>query len=360
VIHLDAGTRQLILSCIVLLARLSHVIDTASHRQHARPRGAWRSHSRSVAVCAILAACATALACAGCGFGPKVAASPANLRVTGDFGAHTVTDVSVGAAGKQGRQTDLDALERHAKVKTRPSASPADGGPTVTSIDGRPTSTGSDHWFFYVNGVQPTHSAAAFTVNKGDHLWWDLHDAQAADRVPAVVGSFPEPFLNGLFGRRYPSTIECGPGMKAVCASITQRFTHFHIPLSPAGVGYGSGTDSLSINVGTWDQVDGEVVAGLIAKGTDASGVYAHFTDAGRRLALENEAGHVVRTLGAGAGLVAATTGPSDVPTWVITGTDHAGVVAAARAMTVSSLAGHFALVVQGAHHYPVPTVGES
>jgi hypothetical protein len=303
---------------------------------------------------AAVAAMATALACAGCSFGPKTAASPTNLRITGDFGTHTITDAKVKIATPP--ETDLKALQAHAQVVTRP-GSTATSGPTVTSINGSAT-TGADHWFFFLNGVEPTKSPAAFTVNKGDHFWWDRHDAQAADRVPAVVGSFPEPFLNGLFGRRYPSTLECPSAMKPACTAITAQFTHFHIPLSPAAAGYGSGTDSLSINVGTWEQINDEVVTQLIARGPSASGVYAHFTDDGTHLDLENEAGHVVRTLGAGAGLVAATTGPSDVPTWVITGTDRAGVIAAARAVTPSALAGHFALVVQGSRHYPVPIAG--
>ena len=301
-------------------------------------------------------AAATALACTACSFGPKVAGGAAHLRITADFGTHTVADVSASAA--HSRQTDLQALEAHAKITTTPGSVAV--GPSVTSINGRPAATGTDRWHFYLNGVEPTKSAAEFTINKGDRFWWDLHDSRTMTKTQAVVGSFPEPFLHGLFGRRYPSTIECGKGMETACAAITAQFTHFHIPLSQAAAGYGSGTDSLSVNVGTWRELRGEVITGLVEKGPGASGVYARFTDSGQRLELENEAGHVVRTLGAGAGMVAAIAGPSDVPTWVVTGTDAAGVAAAAHAMTVSSLAGRFALVVQGGHDYPVPVAGAS
>ena len=63
----------------------------------------------------------------------------------------------------------------------------------------------------------------------------------------------------------------------------------------------------------------------------------------------------MARTLGAGAGLIAATADQSSVPTWMITGTDPAGVLAAARALTPQTLHDHFALAVDGATQVPVP-----
>jgi hypothetical protein len=45
----------------------------------------------------------------------------------------------------------------------------------------------------------------------------------------------------------------------------------------------------------------------------------------------------------------------SSEPTWLITGTDAAGVTAAAGALTQSALHDHFALAVQGSTRVPVP-----
>ncbi len=64
-------------------------------------------------------------------------------------------------------------------------------------------------WFYYVNGVEAPKGAAATNVHPGDHIWWDRHDWSQTDSVPAVVGSFPEPFLNGLEGKRLPVRVEC-------------------------------------------------------------------------------------------------------------------------------------------------------
>jgi hypothetical protein len=301
---------------------------------------------------AALAALATALACAGCGFGPGAGSSAVDLRVTENFGAHTLKSLDLGTV--EGSETDMQLLQHHFRVGTKY------GGGFVESIDGH---SGAGHrydWFFYVNGIQATKGAAETEVYKGDHVWFDLHGWQATDSIPAIVGAFPEPFEHGTGGRRYPSTISFSPGLKSAAAEITDQFTRLHIPLSSADPGYGA-TDVLSINVGTWDQLEGEVVAELIRYGPGSSGVYAHFSQGGQQLDLENESGQVVKRLGADSGLIAAVANSDDpAPTWLVTGTDRAGVMAAARAFTTRSLADHFALAVHGTTQYPVPLTGSS
>jgi len=48
----------------------------------------------------------------------------------------------------------------------------------------------------------------------------DLHDWTATDSVPAVVGSYPEPFLHGTGGKRLPTTIECASDVTAACTVV--------------------------------------------------------------------------------------------------------------------------------------------
>ena len=59
--------------------------------------------------------------------------------------------------------------------------------------------------------------------------------------------------------------------------------------------------------------------------------------------------------MGAGAGLVAATGNNSTAPVWLVTGTNAAGVSAAAAALTAARLDDHFALAVYGNADLPVP-----
>jgi hypothetical protein len=298
---------------------------------------------------AAVAALATAVVCSGCGFGPGIGTGAVKLRVTENFGSTTLTTLDAGRI--TGSETDMQLLEHHVMVGTKY------GGGFVESIDGH-SGTGHDYdWFYYVNGIQATKGAAETKLYKGDNVWFDLHDwsASGANGVPAVVGAFPEPFQNGTGGRRYPSTISWSSGLKPAATEITDQFTRLHIPLSPAHPGYGA-NDVLSVNVGTWGQLYGEVAAELLKYGPGTSGVYAHFAQGGHQLDLEDAAGKVVTRLGPNSGLIAAIANSQDpVPTWLVTGTDRAGVMAAARAFTTQSLADHFALAVHGDTHYPVP-----
>jgi len=295
-----------------------------------------------------VAVLAVVLACGGCGLGPGSPTKGVSLTVTGEFGTRHISAVSRGKV--PGSETVMRMLERSFKISTRY------GGGFVESINGlTPSGTHTD-WFYYVNGVQAAKGAAATAVHAGDHIWWDLHDWSATENIPAVVGSFPEPFTSGIGGKRYPVTLECGTSVDAACEQATKALTAQHIPASSQLLGTGSGTETLGIVVGTWKEIQVQVGAALIAHGPSASGVYARFTGpGGDQLQLLDPGGHVVRTLGAGAGLIAATSGQSSVPTWMVTGTDPAGVLAAARALTPAALHDHFALAVDGATHVPVP-----
>jgi Domain of unknown function (DUF4430) len=296
----------------------------------------------------VLAALAAVLACGGCGLGPGPGTSGVTLTITRGFGSR-----QVGALSKKqvpGSETVMRMLERSYRVSTRY------GGGFVDSIDGlHPTSARTD-WFYYVNGVQAPKGAASTGIHAGDHIWWDLHDWSATDSVPAVVGSFPEPFVNGIAGKRYPVTVECAADVGSACKRVTAALNTAHVPAAPQLLGTGSGPDTIGIVVGTWSQIRGEVAAELIDYGPGASGVYAKFAGPeGRSLQLLNPRKQVVRTLGAGAGLVAATADSSSVPTWMVTGTDVAGVDAAAAALTPAALHDHFALAVDGTAKLPVP-----
>jgi Domain of unknown function (DUF4430) len=290
------------------------------------------------------------IAVAGCGLGPGPGTSKVSLTVTRGFGTHQVAVIEKSRV--PGSETVMRMLERSFPITTRY------GGGFVQSIDGLGPSSPQTDWFYYVNGVLAAKGAAGTSVHAGDHIWWDLHDYSATQTIPAVVGSFPEPFVNGVGGKRYPVTIECANDVSAACKSVTATMNAAHVPAAPQLLGTGSGTDTLGIVVGTWNDIRAQVGAQLIAYGPGASGVYARFVHGGSELALLNPGGHIARTLGAGAGLVAATGTQSTVPTWMITGTNVAGVNAAARALTAQALHNHFALAVDGSTDVPVPLQG--
>lgn len=287
------------------------------------------------------AAVVLVVALAGCGLGAGRAPSAITLTVTRDFGAQAVRSPSPPRV--RGQETVMSLLMRNATVSTRY------GGGFVQSIDG--SSGGSaggrpSDWFYYINGVEAPQGAAATNVHPGDHIWWDLHDWSQTDSVPAVVGSYPEPFLNGIGGKRLPVRIECAVISSAPCQTVSSRLRTLGVPAALAGIGPGDEPETLRVLVGPWSALRGDPAAHQIELGPRSSGVYARFAAGGGALMLLSEQGTVARTLTAGAGLLAATRYGEEAPTWVITGTDAAGVGAAAHALAPSTLARRFALAL--------------
>ena len=297
------------------------------------------------ALLALLAALALpALGIAGCGLGAGAAPRSVSLLLTRDFGARSL--LASGAPRVAGQETVMRLLMRNATVATRYS------GGFVQSIDGlaggeergRPVD-----WFYYVNGVEANRGAAATDVHPGDHIWWDRHDWSQSEDVPAVVGSFPEPFLNGVEGRRLPVRIECEAIAGAACRAVDAQLRALGVPAFLAGPSSSAGPGTLRVLVGVWSRVGADPVARLIGAGPRSSGVYATFSAGGRALVPLNGDGAPSPPLGAGTGLVGATRRGEEPPVWVVTGTDAAGVARAARAFRAAALQRRFAVAVTSA-----------
>jgi hypothetical protein len=307
-----------------------------------------RRSIRPAAPAALLGALAALLA--GCGAGAGSAPSSTRLTVTQDFGSRAQQVFT--APKVAGQETVMRLLERNAKVTTR------FGGGFVQSIDGvaggRRAGRPFD-WFYYVNGVEAAQGAAATRLHKGDRVWWDRHDWGAAMRVPAVVGSFPEPFAHGIDGKRLPVRIECADPAAAACDDVFEALTAQDVPAAKGGLRTAQSPETLRIIVGPWTAARGEPALARIEAGPARSGVYARPTADGGRIRLLNATGQVTRTLGPGTGLIAAVREGDDPPVWTVTGTDAAGVQAAAHAFGPRALANRFAVAVAGARALPLP-----
>jgi hypothetical protein len=301
-----------------------------------------------------LALAATALVLAGCGLGAGPVPHDTQLLVTRDFGAHVLANTP--APKIKGQETVMRLLMRNDHVSTRY------GAGFVQSINGL---AGGDEgsepvdWFYYVNGVEASEGAAATNVHAGDHIWWDHHDWSQTESIPEVVGSFPEPFLNGVGGKRYPVRIECASVSGYACRTVTERLRKLGVPAAIAGLGSGGEAESLRILVGPWRAIGNDLVVESMARGPRASGVYAEPSRDGASLALLDQQGKVVQTLAAGTGLIAATSRDEDEPVWVVSGTDGPGTEAAARDFDAASLEHHFAVAVSAGHVIPVPVDGK-
>ena len=287
-----------------------------------------------------------ALALAGCGLGAGSAPAHVSLLVTHGFGAATVLQTA--APKLSGADTVMRMLQRNATITTR------FGGGFVQSIDGLAGGGGLD-WFYYVNGVEQHKGAAATRLHNGDAVWWDRHDWSATQDIPAVVGSFPEPFVHGYGGSRLPLRIECTQVDSAACAAVSKVFAGYDLVAGRGCLLCSQYNLSLRVLVGPYATLLADPAADLLARGPAASGVYARFQDRGRTLALLDARGRVVRTAGPDTGLVAATRFMSQPPVWFVTGTDAAGVSAAVQAFTADTLDQHFAVAVSAGAAVPLP-----
>ena len=237
----------------------------------------------------------------------------------------------------------MSLLMRNASVSTRY------GGGFVQSIDGlsggqragRPVD-----WFYYVNGSEASEGAASRNVRRGDHIWWDQHDWSQTNHVPAVVGSFPEPFLSGVAGRRLLVRIECALITGRACRAVRERLRALSVPAAVAPLASGSGPGTLRLVVAPMDALGADPAAAMIRQGPSASGVYVRFPPGGHTLLVLDQDGHPALTLGPGAGLLAATATGQDAPVWFVTGTDAAGVERAAASFKQALLANRFAVAV--------------
>ncbi len=287
-----------------------------------------------------------ALATAGCGLGPGEGVGEVTLTVTRDYGAEPM----LRPVAEEASESDsvMRVLERSADISTRY------GGGFVQSIEGLEAEERfgrSSDWFFYVNGVESTVGAADYPLHGGEQIWWDYRDWTAAMRVPAVVGSWPEPFLNGYDGKRRPVAVVCMGGGGA-CDTARES-------LSAAGadVAAGSPQGAIRVLVGPWARVREDAAAAQIEGGPQVSGIFADFQRRGDsfRLVGLGVDGEPAQTFGSGAGLVAATRRYDAPPTWIVTGADEAAARAAASLLDAADLRDHYAVATEGSEETSLP-----
>ncbi len=303
----------------------------------------------------LLALALAAATLAGCGVGPgESQESEGSLTVTRDFGEQSLGRHRVGSVSDS--DTVMRLLQRDFEVRTR------FGGGFVQEIDG--VAGGRDggsrvDWFYYVNGIEADRGSAERKVLPGERIWWDHHDWSATMRVPAVVGSFPEPFVTGSEGRRLPVRLVCLEADEA-CDEVETRLREAGIEdIGRSVLEQSAGREVLRVLVGPWSEVRRDTAARKLESGPEASGVYARPDRSGRRIELLDERGREAQLLGPGGGLLAATRIEAQQPTWIVTGADETGVAAAAAAMTEEELQDHFAIAIEEGRTVPLPLVEE-
>jgi hypothetical protein len=292
-----------------------------------------------------LLACAAALLAAACGGSSD---SGVTILVSRDFGETHLQPPKDATAGDG---TVLQLLQKDFDVRTGL-------GSSVQEIDGLSNGRSQGRradWSYFVNGIAASEKASDRKLYPGDRVWWDHHDIQTTARVPAVVGAFPEPFLSGSRGKKFPIRLVCLSGAGRSCDEVERRLQNEDVDALARSNLEQSVGEVLRILVGPWSQVRKDIAARSLEYGPSKSGVFAKPEPSGGRIALLDATGRTVRVLGPGSGLVAATTFTGQQPTWIVTGTDGVGVAAAAAAMTEDELDGHFAVAIDSGKGIALP-----
>jgi hypothetical protein len=295
------------------------------------------------------------LALAGCGFGAgeKQSGGTVTVTVSTDFGRDRLAPTSRQSA-REG-ETVMRLLQRSFDVSTR------FGGNFVQEIDGVSggrTDGRRVDWFYYVNGIESSAGAGERKLYPGDRVWWDHHDWETAMRVPAVVGSFPEPFRSGEAGKKLPIRLVCLGSETRSCDEVEKRLGDAGVRNVARSNLESSPGEVLRILVGKWADVRKDIASRQLEDGPEVSGVFAKPAASGASIELMDADGKVEQTLGPGSGLVAATSYQEDHPTWIVTGTDDVGVAAAAAALNEDQLRFHFALAIDAGRGVPLPLEG--
>ena len=309
-----------------------------------------------LATAAVLGAAAVGGAC---GLGPGESSSgEARLTVTRDYGAEPVLEATVTDPSES--ETVIRMLDRETEITTR------FGGGFVHSIEGvagELSGGRSLDWFFYVNGIESSTGAADVPVHAGDRIWWDYRDWTDAMRIAAVVGSWPEPFAQVSAGaERLPVRIVCS-AREVPCDEAAERLADEGVEASvePARQERAGTDEAIRVLVGTWSELERDPVASQLAGGPEASGVFASFEgNGGGRPDLVGYGvnGDEAVRFGPGAGLVAALRDGEDPPTWIVAGTDEAGVEAAVELLGAGPLADRYAVAVAGQTEHALPIEG--
>ena len=208
------------------------------------------------------------------------------------------------------RRRDRDAPAAAQVRRSRRATAAASCRRSTGSRGGRENGRPVD-WFYYVNGDRVGRRRRRRASSRRATACGGTTTTGARRcAIPAVVGSFPEPFTSAARGKKIPIRIDCADD------AVKRRATRSGKRLEAAGalvggtgtVGTRAGPEVLRLLVGRWTEVRARPDRRADRAGAEGLGrVRAAEQATASAIALLDSRGRTVRTLGAGAGLVAAT-----------------------------------------------------
>ena len=169
-------------------------------------------------------------------------------------------------------------------------------------------------------------------------------------RVAAVVGSWPEPFAQRSAGaERLPVRIVCA-AREVPCDEAAERLADEGVNASvePGHQPRARADEAMRVLIGPWSELARDPVArsSPTARRRAACSRASRGRPASPAFSAYDVNGAEADRFGPGAGLVAALREGEDPPTWVVAGTDDAGVEAAVELLGAGPLADRYAVAV--------------
>lgn len=281
------------------------------------------------------------------------------VAVTRDFGNTLLLDKTLDLPEQCNA---LEALQSAAQVQT------AYGGGFVKDINGlksggKNSSSSKQDWFVFINGLLANTGALDYALNPGDIQQWDFHTWSFQQMVPAVTGHFPRPFIQGYGGKTRPTVIAFNPLFRDEAGDLQKLLVQLQASgVTLVEIAALSGKEKEESNIILIDLPDNGP-AGELNQNWRRLGFFAHCENK-NLLALTAE-GRLQQQYSAGTGWVQATqnpwnpngTGACENVAWLVTGTDAAGVRAAARSLIENPATMEFssAFIVTGSELIRLP-----
>jgi hypothetical protein len=251
-----------------------------------------------------------------------------NLIVTRDFGHTKMFGRTVGLVRDE---VGMEVLFRNLDIQT------AYGGGFVNAINGLESGytffTGADRkkddWFYWVNGILAPVGVAEYRPQPGDVIWWDYHDWSMTMFIPAVIGSYPQPFKNGFWGKNPGTVVMYSGGYEDEALALKRSLEEAGVKQVDTAVFDTAALDAPKkyyILIGPWQELAGgsELIKEVNTK-NKLVGVYVKFED-GELKGLDFKGKTVSSHQQAGAVFAYGSSIGSLNPVWAVTGTDDEGV----------------------------------
>lgn len=243
-----------------------------------------------------------------------------DLLVTREFGNEILVDKSMSTNAS----TVLNFLKDNTEVGT---SSQGNFVESINNMGGK--NEPQSAWFYYINGISALKGANELQLNDGDKVWWDFHSWDGVPMYNAVIGSYPEPFINGSNPGDNQVLILCDEGYLDIATnlqSFINKQGNNNVHIKEVANEFLADRKGPTILIGVWDNVKNLEYIKQLNDKTNRMGLnfwvdgeQFHFLDAQGNIKLSNaNSCGVIVAYSEGMG--------TNSPLWLVIGNDAQGL----------------------------------